>query len=243
MEAACTAFPESAVQPPEQSVGVMLVDNRTVMREGLRALIEQQPDLVVVAQAATVADAGSLDVTPDVIVTEVDLPDARQGDVVSGLRGFFPHSSILVLTLVGHPAKVQLVLAAGADGYLLKTAATADLFTGIRAVAGGETYLQPSLGVELARWHGPRDTALGLSPNEELDQGSRGLGSDLTAREHEMLQCMAAGLGNKQIAEQRELSLHTIRNHVQNVLTKLGAHSKLEAVAIAAREGLVDRAT
>jgi DNA-binding NarL/FixJ family response regulator len=204
----------------------MLVDNRTVIREGLCVLIDQQPDLVVVAQAASVGDAGSLDVTPDVIVTDIDLPDARHGDVISGLQGLFAQSSILVLTWIGHPAKVQSVLAAGAHGYLLETAATADLFTGIRAVAGGATYLQPSLGVELARWHGPRDSALG---------------SDLTLREHEMLQLMAAGLGTKEISEQLELSLHTIRNHVQNVLAKLDAHSKLEAVAIAAREGLVDR--
>jgi DNA-binding NarL/FixJ family response regulator len=226
-----------------QTINVMLVDNRTVTREGLCALIVQEPDLVVVAQAASLGDTGSLDVAPDVIVTEIDLPDARHGDVITGLRTFFPRSSILVLTLVGHPAKVQSVLAAGAHGYLLKTAATEDLLTGIRAVAAGETYLQPSLGVELARWHGPRDTTLGLSPTEELNDRPRGLGSDLTLREHEMLQLMAAGLGNKEIAEQLHLSLHTIRNHVQNVLAKLGAHSKLEAVAIATREGLVDLPT
>ena len=163
--------------------------------------------------------------------------------VISALRGSFAQSSILVLTLVGHPAKVQSVLAAGAHGYLLETAAATDLFAGIRAVAAGQTYLQPSLGVDLARWHRPRDAALGLSPTEELDRTSRGLGSDLTVREHEILQLMASGLGNKEIASQLQLSLHTIRNHVQNVLAKLGAHSKLEAVAIAAREGLVDRPT
>jgi DNA-binding NarL/FixJ family response regulator len=227
------------VSSTSQAIDVMLVDNRTVTREGLSALIVQEPGLVVVAQAGSLGDAGNLDVLPDVIVTEIDLPDARHGDVITGLRTFFPRSSILVLTMVGHPAKVQSVLAAGAHGYLLKTAGTEDLLTGIRAVAAGATYLQPSLGVELARWHGPRDTARELSPTGGLNDRLRGLGSDLTFREHEMLQLMAAGLGNKEIAEQLSLSLHTIRNHVQNVLAKLGAHSKLEAVAIATREGLV----
>jgi DNA-binding NarL/FixJ family response regulator len=218
----------------------MLVDNRTVIREGLCALIERQPDLAVVAQAASVGEAGNLDVTPHVIVTEIELPDARHGEVVSGLRGFFPQSSILVLTLISHPARVQSVLAAGANGYLLKTAAGADLLTGILAVAGGDTYLQPSLGVDLARWQRPREDRHGNLSNDELDRSYRGLGSDLTVREYEMLQLMAAGLGNKEIADRLSLSLHTIRNHVQNVLMKLGAHSKLEAVAIATREGLVD---
>ena len=91
----------------DQPVDVVLVDNRIVIREGLCALIEQQSDLVVVAQAASVREAGALDVEADVVVTDVDLPDARYGDVISGLRAFFAATPILVLTRVEHPAKVQ----------------------------------------------------------------------------------------------------------------------------------------
>jgi DNA-binding NarL/FixJ family response regulator len=153
--------------PSAHTVDILLVDSRIVVREGLRALIEQQSDLVVVAQATSVHDARGLNVTPDVIVTDIELPDATLGDVIIGLRELFRETSILVLTRVDHPAKVQSVLAAGASGYLLKTAATTELLKGIRLVATGKRYLQPSLGVELARWHRPRHTTLGRSPEEE----------------------------------------------------------------------------
>jgi DNA-binding NarL/FixJ family response regulator len=132
------------------AVDVLVVDSR-VVREGLRALIEQQPDLVVVAQAASVDDARGLNVTPDVIVTDIELPDATLADVITALRDSFRETSILVLTRVDHPAKVQSVLAAGASGYLLKSAASSELLKGIRLVATGKKYLQPSLRVELAR--------------------------------------------------------------------------------------------
>src|SRR4051812_44693689 len=98
-----------------RALNVMLVDSHTVVREGLSVLIGQQADIVVVAQARTVRGAGTFDVTLDVIVTEIDLPDAGHGDVMSGLRALFPKTPILVLTLVDDPAKVQSVLDAGAD--------------------------------------------------------------------------------------------------------------------------------
>src|ERR1700674_3880004 len=100
-----------AASPSDQAVHVMLVDSRAVVREGLSAVIDQQSDLVVVAQAASVRDAGSLDVQPRVIVTDIDLPDAKHGDVISALRGYFAQSSILVFTPIGHPTEVQSVLA------------------------------------------------------------------------------------------------------------------------------------
>src|SRR5689334_7451137 len=100
----------------------MLVDARAIVREGLRSVIDRQPDLEVVAQAATVRDAASLGVTPRVIVTDIDLPDAKHGEVISRLRGFFQQSSILVFTPIARPAEVQSVLDAGAHGYLLESA-------------------------------------------------------------------------------------------------------------------------
>src|ERR1700686_2360336 len=110
----------------DRAVEVLLVAGRAVMREGLSGVIDRQSDLVVVAQAATVREAEGLDITPGVIVTDIDLPDAKYGDVITGLRGFFEQSSILVFTPIGHPAEVQSVLSAGASGYLLETAAAAD---------------------------------------------------------------------------------------------------------------------
>jgi two-component system response regulator NreC len=207
-----------------QAVEVMLVDHRNVVREGLCALIDQQPDLVVVAQAASVDDAGRLDVRPDVIVADIDLPDARPDDVISGLRALFPRSPILVLTLVSQPATVQSVLAAGADGYLLqKTAATTELLTGIRALAGGESFLQPSLGVELAHWYRTRDSALGLSTKEQ-----------------EVLRLVALGHTHREVARHCGVSLRTVETHRARIHQKLGRRTRAELVRYAREVGLID---
>jgi two-component system response regulator NreC len=207
----------------DRPVYVVLVDNRTVIREGLCALIEQQPDLAVVAQAASVREAGGLDVAADVVVTDVDLPDARYGDVISGLRVFFAATPILVLTRVEHPAKVQAALAAGANGYLLKTAAAADLFGGIRRVAAGEAYLQPSLGVELARWHRPRNTTLELSPKEE-----------------QTLRLIALGHTNAEVAQLCGVGLRTVEAHRARIHQKLGRRTRAELVQYAREVGVVE---
>src|SRR6478672_9730448 len=120
-----------AVRPdePARAVDVLLVDRRPLMRKGLRAVIEQEPDLGVVGEAATVRDATSLGVSPDVIVTDTDLPDARYSAVIAGLREFFEQSSILVLSGIVDPIEVQAILAAGCHGYLPETAGTTDLCT------------------------------------------------------------------------------------------------------------------
>jgi two-component system, NarL family, response regulator NreC len=206
----------------KEQVDVMLVDRRAVVREGLRALIDHEPDLVVVAEAAAVRDAGTIDVTPDVIVTDIDLTDAKHGDVISGLREFFQHSSILVFTPIGRPATVQSVLDAGAAGYLLETAATIDLLTGIRAVARGETYLQSALGVELARWHRPSTTRPELSPKEQ-----------------QVLRLLAVGHTNAEVARLCGLSLRTIEKHRARLHQKLGRRTRAELVQYAREVGLL----
>ena len=205
-----------------ERVDVMLVDRRAVVRAGLRALIDQEPDLVVVAQATAVRDAGAIDVAPDVIVTDIDLTDAKHGEVIRGLRELFQHSSILVFTPIDRPATVQSVLDAGAAGYLLETAATVDLLTGIRAVARGETYLQSALGVELARWHRPRNTRPELSPKEE-----------------QVLRLLAVGHTNAEVARLCGLSLRTIEKHRARLHQKLGRRTRAELVQYAREVGLL----
>jgi DNA-binding NarL/FixJ family response regulator len=203
------------------AVEVVLVDNRTLVREGLCALIAQEPDLVVVAQAASVREAAGLDVSPDVVVTDIELPEAEHGEVIRGLRESFPETSILVLTLVDHPAKVQSVLAAGAEGYLLKTAGASDLLTGIRALAGGKTFLQPSLGIELARWH--RARSLALSPKEE-----------------QVLRLLALGHTNAEVAHLCGIGLRTAQAHRARIHQKLGSRSRADLVQHAREIGLLD---
>ena len=208
--------------PTPRPLNVMLVDNYTVMREGVSALIGQQPDIVVVAQAATIRGAGRFDVTPDVIVAEIDLPDARHADVISGLRRLFPESPILVLTLVDDPAKVQSVLAAGADGYLLKTAAVPDLLNGIRTLAGGETYLQASLRRKLERWDRLRDAKLELTPKEE-----------------QVLRLIARGYTNAEVANLRGISRRTVETYKSRIYQKLGLRTRADLFQYAWDRGLL----
>jgi two-component system, NarL family, response regulator NreC len=204
-------------------VDVMLVDARAIVREGLRSVIDRQPDLAVVAQAATVRDAASLGVTPQVIVTDIDLPDAKHSEVISRLRGFFQQSTILVFTPIARPAEVQSVLDAGAHGYLLESAPPDDLVGGIRAVARGESFLQSSLGADLARLHRPRDPALTLTTDEE-----------------QILRLLALGHTNTEVARLCNMSLRTAESHRAQIQRKLGRRTRAELVEYAREHGLID---
>lgn len=214
-------MPES--DSPPTPAEVLLVDGRAIVREGLRSVIDQQPDLTVVGQASTVEEAEGLGVGPDVVVTDVDLPDAKHGQVISRIRGRFRRSPILVFTPVRNPAEVQSVLDAGANGYLLDTARPADVVAGIHAVTRGETYLQSSLGVDLARLRRPRDTTLALSPQEE-----------------QVLRLLVLGHTNTEIARLCNMSLRTAESHRAQLQRKLGRRTRAELVEYARETGLIE---
>jgi two-component system, NarL family, response regulator NreC len=213
---------EGSDMRPDRVIDVMLVDSRAVVREGLRAVIASESDLTVVAQAATVGDVRTLAVTPDVIVTDIDLTDANGENVIRGLRAIAPESSILVFTPVDDHAKVRSVLAAGANGYVLETADVVDLLDGIRAVADGRTYLQPSLGAEFARSRRAGVEALGLSAQEER-----------------VLGLLALGHTNAEVARLCGVSLRTIEARRAHILRRLGRRTRAELVEYARTTGIL----
>jgi two-component system, NarL family, response regulator NreC len=200
------------------SVRVVVVDDRAMVREG----IEQQPDLLVVAHSASISSAKELQVKADLIVADIDAPDPLYGDVIVATGRLFPDVRLLALSMVRHPAKVQHALDMGADGYLLKTARAADLLTGIRSLGRGEPYLQPLLGVELARW-------------------SQGDGSsfDLSVKEENVLQMLALGNTNPEIAQYLGVSLRTVETHRSRIYHKLGLKTRAELVRYARNVGLL----
>lgn len=214
-------------QPSGPGIDVMIVNSRSIMREGLCVLLEQQPDLRVVGQAETIASAESLAVDPHVIVTDIELPDARDGRVIERLRAISLQSSILVLTLVDDLAKVRSVLAAGADGYLVETAKLSDLFLGIRTVASGESYLQPSMAVALAKWHAGHTLVNSLA-------------GSLTHREQQVLRLLALGHTNTEIAGHLDVSLRTIESDRALIRQRVGSQKRAELVRFAREVGLLD---
>lgn len=207
-------------------IGVLLMDDHVVVREGLRALLERQDGIDVVAEAGSVGEALGLEVEPDVVVADLVLPDERGAEVVRRLKERHPDAAILVLTMVDNPTDVQLCLAAGARGYLLKETASTELVDAVRKVAGGEDYLQPSLGAALARW---RDTP-GRIHARAID--------DLSQREREVLRLIALGHPNAEIATMLYVSVRTVENHRASVMRKLGLRTRAELVRHATEAGL-----
>jgi two-component system response regulator NreC len=195
-----------------------------MFREALRALIEQEPDLEVVAQVTSVQALRELDVDPQVVVTGLAFPDVASQLIVE-LRNRFRDAAILALTALDDLVTVQQVLAAGADGYLLKSAATTDLFAGIRAVARGGLYLQPSIGIAFAS-----------RPPEQVTSSAVG---GLTLKETEVLRLLALGHTNAEIAGLIGSSLRTIETHRAHIHQKLDRHTRAQLVRFALEIGLL----
>jgi len=211
----------------DERISVLLMDDHTVVREGLRALLEREEDIDVVAEASTVGEAEEVEVRPDVIVADLVLPDERGADVVRRLKHRHPHSSVLVLTMVDNPTDVQRCLAEGAGGYLLKGSASTELVQAVRTVARGEDYLQPSLSAALARWR------------EASTRVHAGAPGDLTPRERDVLRLIALGHTNAEIATMLYVSVRTVENHRSSLMRKLGFRTRAELVRHANEIGLV----
>ena len=209
------------------TIGVLLIDDHVVVREGLRALLERQQGVTVVAEAGSVDDAVALDVRADVVVADLMLPDERGAEVVRRIKQRHPDAAVLVLTMVDNPTDVQMCLAAGASGYLLKETASTELVDAVRRVAAGSDYLQPSLGAALARW---RDTP-GRVRASAID--------DLSEREREVLRLIALGHTNAEIASMLFVSVRTVENHRASVMRKLGLRTRAELVRHANEAGVV----
>lgn len=206
-----------------------MVDDHEMFAQGLTAVLGADPSIEVVATAGTV-EAGMAAIrlhTPDVVLMDYELPDGDGASATERIKVEAPEAQIVMVTSFDDEGILVRAIEAGASGFITKHKAIQEVAAAVRAAHAGEALISPSM---LAR----------LLP--KLRQNPRGVGADLTAREVEVLKLLAAGVSNQQIAEELVLSLHTVRNHVQNVITKLGAHSKLEAVATAVREGLIRHA-
>ena len=210
---------------PERVIRLVLVDDQTILREGLRALTATVADLEVVGDASSIEDFEALDVEPDVVVTGLAFTNAARDEAIKRIRARFARVPILALSMHDDLPTVQLALAAGADGYVLKSAPTADLFAGIRAVARGGLYLQPSIGIAFA-----------ARPPDEIDSSSFG---GLSPKEIEVLRFLALGHTNAEIAVLTGTSIRTIETHRAHIHQRLDRHTRAELVRFALDAGLM----
>lgn len=208
------------------ATSVLLVDDHAVLAESLAALLEAQDDLRVVGCAQTLEDAHRLvaSTRPDVVLLDVALPDGNGIEAIPTLLQRHPTAKVVVLTSATSDRALVAAVEAGAAGFLSKSGGVRRVVDTVRAAAADEAVL-------------PEEVLERLLPL--MGRGAEGRHAQLTTREVEVLQLVAEGLTNAAIAERLVVSLHTVRNHVARISRKLGAHSKLEALSIALRQGLV----
>lgn len=207
---------------------MLLVDDHEMFAESMAKLLAEEQDIAIVGMAGTLKHAlhAVEDEEPDVVLLDYRLPDVDGPEGARRILDRFPDVKVVMLTGFAEDVALVEAIKAGCSGFITKDRAASEVVEAVRAAAQGEALISPEM---LSR----------LLPRFRDDPG-QALGSDLTDREHEVLGLISEGLSNKQIAERLVLSVHTVRNHVQNVISKLGAHSKLEALSIAVREGIVE---
>ncbi len=213
-------------------IQVLIVDDHRLVAEGLEALLGACDDMRVLGAAGTAAEAVRMadEHPPDVIVMDFRLPDASGADAATTIRGRHPGAAVVFVSGDDSEDALLDAVRAGGCAFVPKSQAAADVATAVRRAAEGEMLISPDrLSALLAR----------IQERAHDDAAKQRLLADLTPREKQILRLMAEGLDNRAIAEQLVISFTTVRGHVQHVLEKLDAHSKLEAVARAARVGLL----
>jgi DNA-binding NarL/FixJ family response regulator len=210
---------------------VLLADDHSVMRTGLRALLERQPDLEIVGETSngreTVEQAATL--RPDVVVMDVAMPLLNGIEATRMIVSQLPSTAVVILSMHADESYVMRALKAGAKGYLLKDSAPADLISAIHAVSQSKSFFSPQVSRILAE-----DYVRVLKQKGAVDSYDL-----LTGREREILQLLAEGKANKEVASTLNISPYTVETHRSHILEKLNLHNPAELILYAVRKGLI----
>ncbi len=232
---------ENPLQPARSGgIRVLLADDHDILRDGLRALIELSGDIVVVGEACTgreaVAEAERL--RPDIILMDISMPELDGVEACLRIRQHMPEVRVLFLTM--HEAEEYFfrALRAGAAGYVIKRTAAADLIAAVRAIARGEAFLSPGMTRALVADYTQRVAPTGSARHVAITVDDAY--ETLTSREREVLQLVAEGATNQEIADRLQLSIKTVQSHRATVMEKLGLRDLPHLVRYAVRRGLVD---
>jgi DNA-binding NarL/FixJ family response regulator len=219
--------PPSPPSPPSPPfLRILIADDHPVVREGLRAILEAAPDLILVGEAADGAEAVQLagTLSPDVVLMDLRMPGLDGIQAIRQIKARYPAVEVVILTTYDDDAYIVRGLRAGARGYLLKDTSRKALFEAVRAAARGESLL-PSAVVEKVVAHLAEPRPAGTER--------------LSGREREVLALLAQGAANKEIARHLNITERTVKAHVTSIFTKLGVSSRAEAVAVALRSGFL----
>jgi len=201
-------------------IRVLTVDDHPLLREGICTLINSQPDMSIVGEASTGAEALERfrELRPDITLMDVRLPDKSGIDAMLAIRSEFPGARVIMLTSSEGDVEIQRALGAGAQGYILKSMPPKDMVDAVRMVHAGKKRIPPAIAAHLAEHYADED---------------------LTAREIEVLQQVAGGNRNRDIADRLFISEETVKVHIKHIMEKLGANDRTQAVAIALKRGII----
>lgn len=203
-----------------ERIRVLIADDHSLVRHGLAAIINMEEDTAVVGEAGDGEEAVALwrELKPDVVLMDLRMPKVEGVEAIKRIRAEDPHAGIIVLTTFDHDEDIYAGLRAGAKAYLLKDVEPDELFRCIRAVHSGEAYLQSKVAVRIAQ---------------------RVHDESLTGREEQILKLLAEGKSNRAIGQALFITESTVKSHLKSLFVKLDVTSRAEAVALAARRGLV----